>query len=462
MTLRSGGRPRDPRATPGHQYEPDAYATDYVPEGYEPSRRGASRGPNGNGGRRRGGGGFFGVVKFLAFALVLAGIVLVVALTALRPVVNSAVLSWAADNPAALRLPFIADLVKEDLGPALVQPASTDATQVEFVVEPGDTASTIAARLQQQGLVTDARAFVFIASDRNLTGALQKGTFILRKSMTPDQMVTALLAPQEVPAVSIPLRTGLRLEQITALLETLPLTMHAQDFYDLVKNPPPALLNDYPWLKRVLADAPKGASLEGFLWPSTYRVLPDTTPEELVRLMLDRFALNVGDARMTVPAARGMTFYQVLTMASIVEQEAKLDQERALIAGVFANRLDPKKFPTRLLQSDVTVFYAHDTWKLSSMKIEDWKTYVFWAPIPGGLTKDALPPDVALYNTYTTPGLPPGPICTPTLPSLDAALEPDTKAGYLYFLAKGDGTDTTAFAKTLAEHQKNIKKYAKP
>ena len=88
--------------------------------------------------------------------------------------------------------------------------------------------------------------------------------------------------------------------------------------------------------------------------------------------------------------------------------------------------------------------------------------YVFWAPIKGGLTDEALPPELAGYNTYTSKGLPPGPICTPTATSIDAALDPDTKDGYLYFIAKGDGTKTSAFAKTLKEHQANVKKYLKP
>ena len=78
------------------------------------------------------------------------------------------------------------------------------------------------------------------------------------------------------------------------------------------------------------------------------------------------------------------------------------------------------------------------------------------------MTNDALPAELAGYNTYTSKGLPPGPICTPTLTSIDAALEPDTKDGYFYFLAKGDGTGTTAFAKTLKEHEANVKKYLKP
>jgi UPF0755 protein len=156
-----------------------------------------------------------------------------------------------------------------------------------------------------------------------------------------------------------------------------------------------------------------------------------------------------------------MTFYQVLTMASIVEREAFLDTEKPLIAGVYQNRLNPRKWPRGTLESDPTIFYVHDSLQLAGKPVADWTSYVFWAPIKGGLTDDALPPDLAPFNTYTHKGLPPGPICTPTLTSIDAALEPDTSDGYLYFLAKGDGSGTTAFAKTYAEHQANIDKYLK-
>ena len=156
-----------------------------------------------------------------------------------------------------------------------------------------------------------------------------------------------------------------------------------------------------------------------------------------------------------------MNFYQILTLASIVEREAQLDQEKPLIAGVYDNRLDPKKWSLGLLQSDPTIFYIHDSLELAKKAVPDWTKYVFWAPIKGGLTDETLPPDLAGYNTYVSMGLPPGPIDTPTLTSIDAALEPDTKDGYFYFLAKGDGTGTTAFAKTLKEHQANVKKYLK-
>ena len=378
MTLRSGGRPRDQRPPHARRYEPDAYATEYVPEDFEPNRR---YGVGSGNGRRRGGGGggLAGLVKFLLFALLLGGLVLVVALTALRPLVNNAILSWAADSPAALKLPFIADIVREDLGTALTKPASTDPEQVEFTVSDGDTASTIATRLEQDGLMTDDRAFVFIASQRELTGALQQGTFVLRRNMTPDQLVSALLAPPPNPYIEVDLRSGLRFEQITAKLQTLDLEMDEREFYELAKEPPAALLDDYPWLERVLADAPEGASLQGFLWPGNYRVLPDTTPEELIRKMLDAFHDAVGDEKMRVPAERGLSFYQVMALASIVEREAQLDDERPLIAGVYQNRIDGiPGIKNKILNADPTVIYANDTVQLGTLDFERWQEYVFW------------------------------------------------------------------------------------
>jgi UPF0755 protein len=457
MTIRSGGRPRDPRDH-AHPYAPDAYATEYVPEAYEPSRRNTSRG-YGNGGSRRG-GGVLGIVKFLIFALVLAAIVLVVALTALRPLVNSAVVRWAADNPAALRLPFVADIVREDIGTSLTRPASTDPAQLEFVVEEGDTAGAIAERLEDRGLILDSRAFVFIASERDLAGELQKGTFILRKNMTPDQMVTALLAAPEIPYVEVGLRTGLRLEQTTALLQTLPVEMDPRDFYDLAIDPPASLIADYPWLGKILADAPEGATLEGFLWPATYRVLPDTTAEELLRLMLDKWIANVGEARLTVPEGRGLNFYQVLSLASIVEREAVLDEERPLIAGVYQNRLDRiKGVKNGHFNADPTVFYAMDTMKLAEMDFGDWKTFSFWVPPGVALADVQVPEALQGYQTYQTPGLIPGPIVTPSLPSIDAALAPDTTEKYIYFLAIPEGEGAHVFSKTAKQHESNRKKY---
>jgi UPF0755 protein len=460
MTLRSGGRPRDQRPHV-RRYDPEAYATDYVPEGYEPSRRYGHEGRPGR--RRRGGGsGLGGLIKFLLFALLLAGLVLLVALTALRPVVNNAILSFAEDNPAALRFPFVADIVREDLGASLTQPASSDPTQVEFVVDEGDTASTIASRLGTDGFIRDPRAFIFIASERELTGALQHGTFVLRKNMTPDQVVTSLLAPPPNPYIEVDLRTGLRLEQITAKLQTLDgLEMDPREFYELAKEPPESLLADYPWLQKVREDAPDNASLEGFLWPGTYRLLPDTTPEELIRKMLDGFHTAVGDAKLKVPAERKMTFYQVVSLASIVEKEARLDEEKPLIAGVYQNRLNGiPGIRNKILNADPTVIYGNDTVQLDALDFDKWQEYRFGTVPKGVALRDVeLPESLLGYQTYTQPGLIPGPIATPTLASIDAALHPDTADKYIYFLAIPDDSGKHVFAKTAKQHEANKKKY---
>ena len=278
---------------------------------------------------------------------------------------------WASDNPAALGVPFVKDLVKEDLGAKLTEPASADTSQVPFVVNEGESASAIATRLEEEGFLADGRAFVYLATEQGLTAKLASGSFILRKSMSPQQVVDSLLKPEQIHYVSIALRTGLRLEQITAKLETIgELTMNVADFYELAKHPTAELLGDYPWLKEVL---PKGASLEGFLWPATYRILPDTTAEELIRDMLDGFAAAIGD-RMEVPAARDRTFMEILTLASMVEREAVLNEERATIAGVFENRLHKLRGIAPVLASDPTVFYAVDTVVLAEQDLSTWQT----------------------------------------------------------------------------------------
>jgi UPF0755 protein len=445
VTIRGGGSPRRPASDQAHRIEEDDW-TPVVPppiQGRGPSRRTT----------QRGGGGLRTLVRLLAFIVVFAAVVLVSLVTVLRPVVSGAVVGWAAENPSALGIPFVADMVRDDLGSKLTTAPSADATPLEFVVSDGDTATTIADRLQAQGFLTDSRAFVFSSIQRQLADKLESGTFILRRNMTPDDLVTALLQAKDL-AISLPFREGLRLEQVVTKLETLPVTMDVQQFYDLVKHPSAAILAAHPWL-----DLPKGASLEGFLAAATYAVLPDITPTELINKMLDQFYQQVGQARMNVPASRGMSFFQIVTLASLVDRETILDVERPLVAGVFQNRLNPTLFPLGEFQSDATIFYLNDSIQLAKIPIAKWVDYTFWAPVNGKLAGVTVPSDLLGYDTYSSKGLMPGPICTPSLASIDAALKPDTKDHYLFFLAKNDGTQTTAFAKTQAEHEANIKKY---
>jgi len=171
------------------------------------------------------------------------------------------------------------------------------------------------------------------------------------------------------------------------------------------------------------------------------------------------FIANVGEERLTVPTARGLTFYQVMSLASIVEREAMLDEERPLIAGVYQNRIDGiPGVKNKILNADPTVFYAWDTVKLEELGFDRWKEYTFWKPPGVPLREIQLPESLLGYQTYTQPGLIPGPIATPTLASIDAALHPDTADKYIYFLAV-PGTSNHVFAKTDKEHNANRKKY---
>lgn len=454
MSVRGGGRPRDEHSQ-AHPYEP----------GYDPAtghdrarlegqrrRRAIARDAR----RSSRGSGLRGLLRFAIFVVVLAGAVLVVLSTALRPLMADVIVDLAFDNPGALRIGFVADLVREDLGAALTDPASADPTEVEFVVQAGDTPAALAPRLREDGLIASERAFLFVAAQTELAGKLDAGRFLLRRDMTPAQVVTALVEARIVapPITPVTFREGLRLEQMTAKLLTLTTRIDVEAFYEEVKHPPAELLAAYPWLEA--AGLPKGASLEGFLYPATYPVRTTTTADDLVRMMLDTFHERVGPERLEVPEERGLSFYEVLSLASIVEREAVLPEERALIAGVYQNRLDKRP---RLLDADPTVIYAVDTVKLADLPFGDWQTYFFWGVPETKMQDVALPKTLQGYQTYQSPGLIPGPICSPTAESIDAAVRPDTKSGYFYFVAIPDESGKHAFAKTLKEHQENLRKY---
>jgi UPF0755 protein len=141
-----------------------------------------------------------------------------------------------------------------------------------------------------------------------------------------------------------------------------------------------------------------------------------------------------------------------------VEHEAGVDEERALIAGVYQNRLDGLNGVPRILNADPTITYATDTMALANVPFEQWKDYFFWKIPAGPLAQVQLAEDLAGYQTYQRAGLIPGPISTPSLASIDAALQPDQENGFLYFVLIPD-TRTHDFAKTHAQHEENLRKY---
>jgi UPF0755 protein len=329
----------------------------------------------------------------------------------------------------------------------LNQAAGDDPTEVTFVVEPGETAADVAMLLEEQGLVVNGEVFRRFMTYHGLDATLQAGTYQLRANMTMHDVAEALQHGGG-NAVTVTIPEGWRAEQVGWLLEQQNL-MRSDDFMALVRTAD----YDYPWL----ASRPQGASLEGFLFPDTYQLAQDATPSTVVELMLATFDARVApeiEQRLAgktmfdvnIGDYRPMTVYDVMILASIVEREAVVPEERPIIASVYFNRLDPAYVEETALRlsSDPTIQYA---------KGFDDETGNWWNPMePGeGQTLDSP------YNTFKVQGLPPGPICSPGLASILAVLEPaDTT--YLYFHAIGDGTHV--FASTLEEHLQNQQKYA--
>jgi UPF0755 protein len=433
---------------------PDPEETARRPE-YRDTRRDYTRGR---------GGGPARFLRFAVFAAILGGLVVGTLYYVARPIVVNGIVDWAAENPTALSLPFVSDVVRGALWSSISQPVdATDAKAVVVVVGTDATTPEIADQLMGLDLIKDPRAFVFESISKGVTTDFQAGRHVLSKSMTLDQIIVALTTPPVAsPTVRLTFREGLRIEQMVALLEykeanpddpTAPLKMNINQFYELATHPPAEFVARYPWLK-----VPAGASLEGFLFPATYDVAPDITPDQLIGMLLDAFASHAPTQIFLLPPDQ---IYQKVQIASLVETEAKVDEDRALIAGVYVNRLSPKIWPTGLLDADPTLNYANDSVWLQSNPIDTWVGYTFWNPIKttGSLSQVVFPGALASYNTYRHAGLPPTPICSPGAASLVAALTPDTTEGYLYFLAKNDGSGTHAFAKTQAEQDANLKKY---
>ena len=182
-----------------------------------------------------------------------------------------------------------------------------------------------------------------------------------------------------------------------------------------------------------IKEKPAGArTLEGYLFPETYTFDAFTTPETFISSMVDMFYKKIGPDREAKAKALGFTLHQLVTLASVVEKETGRPDERPMIAAVFLNRLK-RGMP---LQSDPTVIYGID-------------------PFNGNLTKADLQRD-APHNTYTRPGLPVGPICSPGLAAIDSVLNP-ASTGALYFVAKGDGSHY--FSSSLEEHNRAVSHY---
>lgn len=313
----------------------------------------------------------------------------------------------------------------------LAEPAGSDDTPVTFVVGRGQTAATIAERLHQEGLISDAELFRRYVQYHDLDAGIEAGDFTLRQTMTIPEIALALQEGRR-PEPVVVIREGLRLEQIAAAVGEQ--TSIPQDtFLELVTTG----WRNQGYGYSFLAHLPPTATLEGFLFPDTYRLPEDPTASDLVERMLSTFDERVTPEIEAAAAARGMDLYELVTLASIVEREAVLAEERALIAGVFWNRLEADW----RLDACATVQYGMNG-------SEPW-----WPVLSRADLGFESP-----YNTYQNRGLPPGPICSPGLASIRAAAQP-AETDYFFFLVectKDDGSHV--FSRTEAEHNAHFQR----
>jgi UPF0755 protein len=312
------------------------------------------------------------------------------------------------------------------------RPVSSDSATVPFVVVTGDSAATIASNLTARSLARSALAFRLIVRLEGLGSHLQAGTYELRQNM-PTTEIASVIAKGRMVGGFLTIPEGWRIGEIADVLDRSGVDSRA-DFVSYVEHPT-AIGGGGTW------PVPTGRSLEGYLFPDSYRFDRNTPANVVAREMVDDFNRRVSaDLRREVEV-RGLTAYQWVTFASIVEREAVVPAERPIIASVYYNRL--KK--GMKLQADPTIQYALAD-DGASASAGYWKRSLTFADLT--LTSP--------YNTYQVTGLPPGPICNPGLDSLVAVARPST-TDYLYFVAKPDGSH--AFAQTFQEQEQNVARY---
>lgn len=285
---------------------------------------------------------------------------------------------------------------------------------VEITVDAGSSARQVAERLEDAGLVDHPRIFTLYARLRGAGSGLKSGQYRLRKSASWEELLDALRSGRVVThPVTIP--PGFTLRQIAPRVADVA-GVRADSVLALARDSALAAELDVP-----------GPGLEGYLFPETYRFAAGISPREALAAMARRYREFWGPGERARLDSLDLTEREVVTLASIVEREARVAGERPVIAGVYANRLQEGM----RLQADPTVQYLLDR------------------PKERLLYADIERVGDNPYNTYTHAGLPPGPIASPGAASLRAALNP-ADVPYLYFVARPDGTHI--FTRTREEH----------
>jgi len=308
----------------------------------------------------------------------------------------------------------------------LTQPLDLSGAEQSFTIEAGESANSVASQLQSAGLIRDAEAFRSYLIYSGLDTSIQAGEYQLSTAMSALDIAHELqdATPEDVPFVILP---GWRVEEIAESLSTSGLPVTYDEFLEAAKMPP----QEFDFLSGV-------SSAEGFLYPDTYIFHRTTSSaEEMISEMVRNFA-----ARLTLDLRngfdrQGLTVYQAVTLASMVEREAVKEEEQTLIASVYINRLNIGM----KMEADPTVQYAigynflQQTWWTNPLNLLDLEVN-------------------SVYNTYRYDGLPPTPIANPGLGALRAVAFP-AETTYYYFRAKCDGSGLHEFAETFDEHLQN-------
>jgi UPF0755 protein len=295
-----------------------------------------------------------------------------------------------------------------------------------FVIETGESVFTISSHLQAAGLIREASTFRVYLVWTGLDTSVQAGNYRLSPAMTAIEIAHALqdATPSEVAFGVLP---GWRMEEIAAVLPTSGLDITPEAFLSAARAPSAPL--DF-W--------PAGVSAEGFLFPDTYTLPRSTTADQLVSVLLQNFAYHLTPELSDGFTHQGLSLYQGVILASIVQREAIQEDEQPVIALVFLNRIAIGM----KLDSDPTVQYALGY---------DAAQGTWWTnPLSEGDLQFDSP-----YNTYVYPGLPPSPISNPGTAALTAVANP-AESPYYFFVARCDGSGLHNFAETFEQHRQNI------
>ncbi len=287
---------------------------------------------------------------------------------------------------------------------------------VQIEVKPGSSTAAIAESLARAGVVPNALMFRLRARMADADGDLKPGVYDLATGMPHQLVIDRMTAGPPVAYVSVTIPEGFVVEQIAARFEEQA-GIPSGEFLKLAKTGAGDF--DHGFL------AGAGGSLEGYLFPKTYRVKEGATASDVIGMMLDQFDKETAGLDTSFASSRGLDFHQLVTLASMIEREASVGSERPLVSSVIYNRLGRGM----RLEIDATIEYV----------------------LPGNrfrLRNRDLKID-SPYNTYMHKGLPPGPICSPGLAALQAAASP-AETGYLYYVLTGkDGSHT--FTRTFEE-----------